>query len=137
MEPQKTPIANTILRKKNKTEGIMLPDFRNQNSMILAPNTHRPKEQNREPRNKPTHLKLIIVQQRRQEYVVVVVQSPRCPTLCDPMDCSSPGLPVTHHLLKFAEVHVHCIGDAIQTSHPLTSSSPSVINLTQHQGLFQ
>ena len=95
-------------------------------------------EQNGEPGNKPTHLKLIILQQRRQEYVVVVVvQSPRCLTLCDPMDCSSPGLPVTHHLLKFAEVHVHCIGDAIQTSHPLTSSSPSVINLTQHQGLFQ
>ena len=48
-----------------------------------------------------------------------VIQS--CPTLCDPMDFSMPGLPVPHHLLKFAQVHVHC---AIQPSHPLTPSSP-------------
>ena len=41
-----------------------------------------------------------------------------------PMDCSTPGLPVPHHLLEFAQVHVHCIGDAIQPSHPLTSPSP-------------
>ena len=52
------------------------------------------------------------------------------------MDCSTPGLPVTHHLLKFAQVHVHCISDAIQPSHPLTPSSPSALNLSQHQGLF-
>ena len=43
-----------------------------------------------------------------------------CLTLCNPMDCSMPGLPVPHHLLEFAQVHVHCIGDAIQPSHPLT-----------------
>ena len=60
-----------------------------------------------------------------------------CPTLWNPMDCSTPGLPVPHHLPKFAPVHVHCIGDTIQPSHPLTPSSPSALNLSQHQGLFQ
>ena len=60
-----------------------------------------------------------------------------CPTLCDPMNCSSPGLPVPHHLLEFAQVHVHCISDAIQPSHPLMPSSPSALDLSQHQGLFQ
>ena len=60
-----------------------------------------------------------------------------CPTLCDPMDCSTLGLPVPHHLPKFAQVHVHCISDAIQPSHPLMSSSPSALNFSHHQGLFQ
>ena len=41
-----------------------------------------------------------------------------CPTLCDPMDCSTPGLRVPHHLLEFAQAHVHCTGDAVQPSHP-------------------
>ena len=59
-----------------------------------------------------------------------------CPTLCDPMDCSMPVLPVPHHLSEFAQGHVHCIGDAIQPSHPLTPSSPSALNLSQHWGLF-
>ena len=59
-----------------------------------------------------------------------------CLTLCDPMDCSTPGLPVTHHLPKFAQVHVHCIGDAIQSSHPLMPSSPPALNLSLHEGLF-
>ena len=54
-----------------------------------------------------------------------------------PMDCSTPGLPVPHHLLEFAQVHVHCIGDAIQSSHPLMPFSPSALNLFCHQGLFQ
>ena len=60
-----------------------------------------------------------------------------CPTLCNPMDCSTPGLPVPHHLPKFAQVHVHCIGDAAQPSHPLMPSSPSAFNISQHQRLFQ
>ena len=54
--------------------------------------------------------------------------------LCDP---SMPGLPVPHHLPKFAQVHVHCISDSIQMSHPLIPSSPSALSLSQHQGLFQ
>ena len=53
------------------------------------------------------------------------------------MDCSIQGLPVPLHLLEFAQVHFHCISDAIQSSHPLTPSSPSALNLSQYQGLFQ
>ena len=59
-----------------------------------------------------------------------------CPTLCNPMDCGTPGL-LAHHFPKFAQVHVHSIGDAIQLSHPLMPSSPSAFNLSQHQRLFQ
>ena len=54
-----------------------------------------------------------------------------------PMDCSIPGLSVPHHLPKFAQVHVYCIIDANLPSHPLMPSFPSVLNLSQHQGLFQ
>ena len=60
-----------------------------------------------------------------------------CPTFCHFMDCSTPGLPVPRHLSKFGQVHVHCIGDAIQPSHLLMPSSPSALNLSQHRGLFQ
>ena len=59
-----------------------------------------------------------------------------CPTLCDPMDCSTPGLPVHHQLPDFAQTHVHWVGDAIRPSHPLSSPSPPAFNLSQHQGLF-
>ena len=55
-----------------------------------------------------------------------------CPTLCDPMDCSTPGLPVHHHLLELAQSHVHWVDDAIQPSHPLSSPSPPAFNLSQH-----
>ena len=58
--------------------------------------------------------------------------TPSCMTLCRPIDCSMPGLPVPHHLPKFAQVEVHCISDAIQPSHPLTPSSPSALNFSQH-----
>ena len=58
-------------------------------------------------------------------------------TLCDPMDCSTPGLPVCHQLLEFTQIHVHPVSDAIQPSHPLLSPSPPAYNLSQHQGLFQ
>ena len=60
-----------------------------------------------------------------------------CPTLWDPMNCSTPGLPVHHQLLEFTQTHVHWVSDAIQPSHPLSSPSPPAPNPSQHQGLFQ
>ena len=60
-----------------------------------------------------------------------------CLTLCDPMDCSTPGLPVHHQLPEPTQTHVHCIGDVIQPSHPLSSPSSPAFNLSQHQGLFK
>ena len=60
-----------------------------------------------------------------------------CPTLCDPMNHSTPGLPVHHQLPELTQTHVHHVGDAIQPSHPLSSPSPPAPNPSQHQGLFQ
>ena len=60
-----------------------------------------------------------------------------CPTLCDPMNCSTPGLPVHHQFLEFSETHVHQVSDAIQPSHPLSCPSPLAPNPSQHQSLFQ
>ena len=60
-----------------------------------------------------------------------------CLTLCDPMDCSTPGFPVHHQLPEFTHTHVHWVTDAIQPSHPLLSPSPPALNLSQHQGLFK
>ena len=60
-----------------------------------------------------------------------------CPTLGDPMNRSTPGLPVHDKLLEFMQTHVHLESDVIQPSHPLSSSSPPAFNLSQHQGLFK
>ena len=60
-----------------------------------------------------------------------------CPTLCDQMNCSTPGLPVHHQLPESTQTHVHRVSDAIQPSHPLSSPSPTAPNLSQHQGLFK
>ena len=60
-----------------------------------------------------------------------------CLTVCDPMDYSTPGFPVYHQLPEFAQTQVHWAGDVIQPSHPLLSPSPSVFNLSQHEGIFQ
>ena len=60
-----------------------------------------------------------------------------CLTLCDPMDFTTPGLPIHHHLLEFTQTFVHWVGDAIQPSHPLSFSSPPALNLSRHQDLFQ
>ena len=60
-----------------------------------------------------------------------------CPSLCDPIDCSMPGLPVHHQLPEFTQTHVHRVSDAIQPSHPLSSPSPPAFNLSQHQGIYQ
>ena len=59
------------------------------------------------------------------------------PTLCHPMDCSMPGLPVHHQLPESTQTHVYWVGDAIQPSHPLLSPSSPALNHSQHQGLFQ
>ena len=60
-----------------------------------------------------------------------------CLTLCDPMNHSTPGLPVYHHLPEFTQTHVHRVGDAIQPSYSLSSPSPPALNVSQHQDLFQ
>ena len=60
-----------------------------------------------------------------------------CPTLCDPMNHSTPGLPVHHQLPEFTQTHVHRVSDAIQPPHPQSSPSPSAPNPSQYQSLFQ
>ena len=65
----------------------------------------------------------------------LVAQS--CPTLCDHMNCSTPGLPVHHQFLELTQTNVHRVSDAIQPSHPLSSPSPPAPNPSQHQSLFQ
>ena len=65
------------------------------------------------------------------------VQSLSCVRLCNPMNRSTPGLPVHHQLPEFTQTHVHRVGDAIQPSYPLSSPSPPAPNPSQHQGLFQ
>ena len=59
------------------------------------------------------------------------------PTLCNPMNCSTPGLPVHHQLPEFTQTHIHPVSDAIQPFHPLSSPSPLAPNPSQHQSLFQ
>ena len=60
-----------------------------------------------------------------------------CLTLCDPMNCSTPGLSVHHQLPESTQTHVHRVGDIIQSSHPLSSPSLPALNVSQHQGLFK
>jgi len=79
---------------------------------------------------KPQHESAI-----RSDQIRSIAQS--CPTLCDPMNHSTPGLPVHHQLPEFTETHVHRVSDAIQPSHPLSSPSPPAPNPSQHQSLFQ
>ena len=112
---------------------------------------HWTMEQKREPRNRPIQLCLIHFWQKCRSILVEegifnkwcwnnwissvqfssVAQS--CPTLCNPMNCSMPGLPVHHHLPEFTQTHVHRVCDAIQPSHPLSSPSPPAPNPSQHQ----
>ena len=79
----------------------------------------------------------IPVQQNFQHNVQFSLVTQSCPTLCDPMNLSTPGLPVHHHLPEFTQTHIHRVRDAIQPSHPLSSPSPPAPNPSQHQSLFQ
>ena len=60
-----------------------------------------------------------------------------CLTLCDPIDCSTPGFPVYHQCPELAQTHIHRVGDTIQPPHALSSPSPPTFNLSQHQGFFK
>ena len=73
--------------------------------------------------------------QYQLSWIVFVVQLPSRVWLCYPMDCSMPGFPVPHHILKFVQVHIHLIGDAIQQPHPLSTCLPSTLNISQDQSL--
>ena len=83
-------------------------------------------------RNLKLHL---VTEQCWSDQIRSVAQS--CLTLCDPMNRSTPGLPVHHQLLEFTQTHIHRVSDAIQLSHPLSSPSPLAPNPSQHQSLFQ
>ena len=76
-------------------------------------------------------------QQKQQLWSITSSVTQLCPTLCHPMNRSTPGLPVHHQLLEFTQTHVYQVGDAIQPSHPLSSPSHPAPNPSQHQGLFQ
>ena len=78
---------------------------------------------------------LSTAQHTASDQIRSVAQS--CPTLCDPMNCSTPGLPVHHQLPEFTQTHIHRVSDAIQPSHPLSSPSPPAPKPSQHQSLFQ
>ena len=77
----------------------------------------------------------VILAASKQWSVSSVAQS--CPTLCDPTNHSTPGLPVHHQLPESTQTHIHCVSYAIQPSHPLSSLSPLALDLSQHQDLFQ
>ena len=83
----------------------------------------------------PPYPKRQLIYSLKNDQIKSVAQS--CPTLCDPMNRSTPGLPVHHQLPGFIQTHVHWVGDAIQPSHPLSSPSPPALSLSQHQGLFK
>ena len=85
--------------------------------------------------NEISNLKTLIFLQTVNHQFSSIAQS--CPTLCNPMNYSMPGLPVHHQLLEFTQTHIHRVGDAIQPSHPLSSPSPPAPNPSQHQSLFQ
>ena len=111
-------------RNKPSWFQIILQCYSHQDSMVLAQKQkHRPMEQDRKPKNKPMHLSVQFSS---------VTES--CLTLCDPMNSSTPGLPVHQQLPEFTQSRVHRVSDAIQPSHPLLPPSPS-FNL--FQGLFQ
>ena len=84
---------------------------------------------------------IVLYMQYTVQIIILSVQfssvTQSCPTLCDPMNCSTPGLPLHHQLPEFTQTHVHLVSDAIQPSQPLSSPSPPALNPSQHQGLFQ
>ena len=121
----------------------LLSRWRNLSTILFFPTPCNYTESIRQKRNlsggktNQNHLLLIICPSLLLSSVQFSSVAQSCPTLCDPINCSTPGLPVHHHLLEFTQTHVHRVGDAIQPSHPLSSPSPPAPNPSQHQSLFQ
>ena len=90
------------------------------------------------PRNILGTLGLMLLTDAHRTYISLCCCSVTklCLTLCELVDCSTPGSSVLHYLLEFAQTHVHRAGDAIQPCHPLSPPSPPALSLSQHQGLF-
>ena len=102
------------------------------------------KNEETEPKQNKTQLWICLVKEVKSDAVKSNIASDQirsvaqsCPTLCNPMNRSMPGLPVHHQLPEFTQTHVHRVSDAIQPSHPLSSPSPPAPNPSQHQSLFQ
>ena len=115
-----------LILVKNANQGIYLKKFNLGDLIFLSTNlSHTP------------NLKIINHQVLDLKAGPVRSVAQLCPTLCDPINCSTPGLPVYHQLPEFTQTHVHRVSDAIQPYHPLSSPSPLAPNPSQHQSLFQ
>ena len=102
---------------------------------ILWGNMIRLQRENTKQGNSEQGIEIIMVHRTNNIQFSSVTQS--CLALCKAMDCSMPGLSVHHQLSEHTQTHVHWVGDAIQSSHPLWSPSPPALNLSQHQGVFE
>ena len=122
-------IATTLLRKCSSQVPWLLP-----NCLLEVKSNIHSKKTGSEPQLCHLWFCLYLLKHVISQFSSVA-QS--CPTLCDPMNCSTPGLPVHHQLPEFTQTHVHWVGDAIQPSHTLSSPSPPAPNPSQHQSLFQ
>ena len=98
-------------------------------AQVLA-SSHAKKKKKKKPLRSPKETSVSC------DYLQFSSVAQSCPTLCNPMDCSTPGFPVHCQLPEFSQTHVHWVGDAIQPSHPLSSRSPPALNLSEHQGSF-
>ena len=104
---------------------------------IFVYNRNKKQKLNKMANDLRVHQKDVMYQYNDSMCILSVQLTQSCPTLCDPMNCSTPGLPVHHHLPKFTQTHAHQVGDAIQPSDPLLSPSPPAPSPSQNQGLFQ
>ena len=125
---------------------LQSPPPRSQNYWIGQPNRYRTDSKSKflifSPENIEIQLHIRIFKWGSCAFIILLViqfssVAQSCLTLCNPMNHSTPGLPVHHQLQEFTQTHVHRVGDAIQPSHPLSSPSLPAPNPSQHQSLFQ
>ena len=140
MSPRKQRTFSDWKQKRDATDGES--EVQEWEGFILVFLSLRYKDQRQDSRSLDS---LLLVDMRKPDLSPTTTRNQAlfslvaqlCPTLCDPMDCSTPGFPVLHHLLELVQIQVHQVGDAIQLSHPLSSPFPPAFNLSQHQGLFK